>query len=176
MVGIELPVRQFGKESLFAVLRAVISCLVGGRPADEVVMDVHGAYCVNFLALTEPFGRGSVSIVMAWALSVLGITLTAAATWLVGDLLVRGQAFVRLGDLSWFEFWIAIIATVLNYSRVFRAILDARPRGRRAVSTNGRSGSAAMAIGSLFVPAVLVLKLVTAGQWWSSRWSSRLRR
>ena len=33
-----MPVRQFGKESLFAVLRAVISCLVGGRPADEVVM------------------------------------------------------------------------------------------------------------------------------------------
>ena len=54
------------------------------------------------------------------------------------------------------ELWAAIVATVLNYLRVSGAILHVKFRGRRAVSSNGRSGSAAMAIGSSFVPAVLV--------------------
>jgi hypothetical protein len=127
-------------------------------------MDVHGAYCLNFLALTESFARGSVSIVIAWALSVLGITLTAAAAWLVGDLLAGRQAFVLFDAFSWFEFWVAIIATMLNYLRVFRPILHGKARARRAESINGKSGSAATAIASLFIPAILVFNLLTVAQ------------
>lgn len=45
----------------------------------EVHLDTHQAYCLNFLALTELWGRGSVAIIAAWALSALGISLTVAA-------------------------------------------------------------------------------------------------
>jgi hypothetical protein len=127
-------------------------------------MDVHGAYCLNFLALTERWGRGWVAIVTAWVLSVLGITLTMVAAWLLGELFSAGPVRVNVEGLSWFEFWVAIIATVLNYLRVFRRALDAELMVRRSVPMSDGSGRAAFAVAALLGPAVVVLMIAIAGQ------------
>lgn len=128
-------------------------------------MDVHGAYCLNFLALTERWSGSSLAIVAAWALSVLGITLTVTAAWLLGELLSMGPVPVNFGGLSWFESWVAIVATMLNYLRVFRCALDAQPTVRSSVPMSGGSGRAAFAVAALLGSAVVVPMIAIAGQW-----------
>ena len=66
-------------------------------------MDTQQAYCLNFVALTEHWGRGSVAIVAivaAWALPVLGITLTVTAGRLIGELLSIGPVPIDLKEVS----------------------------------------------------------------------------
>jgi hypothetical protein len=128
-------------------------------------MDIHGAYCLNFFALTERWEYRSVAIVAAWALSVLGITLTVTAAWLLGELLSMGPVPVHLKGLSWFEFWVAIVATVLNYLRVSRCALNGGLTVRSSVPVSGGSGRAAFAVAALLGPAVVVLMIAIAGQW-----------
>lgn len=67
-------------------------------------MDADQAYCLNFLALTDRWGRGPLAIATAWALSVLGITQTVAAAWLLGERLAISRSPVDLRELSRVEF------------------------------------------------------------------------
>jgi hypothetical protein len=128
----------------------------------EVHIDTHQAYCLNFIALTEHCGRGSVAIVAAWALSVLGITLTVAAAWLIGELLSIGPVPINLKEVSEIELWVAIVATVLNYLRFFRLIFDAaKSVDQHSVLINNRgSGRALFALVAFFGPAAVVLIVV----------------
>jgi hypothetical protein len=120
-------------------------------------MDAHQAYCLNFLALTHRWGRSSIGIVAAWALSVLGVALTVAAAWLIGRRLALGSVPTDLKELSKLEFWVAIVATVLSYLRFFRFVFDGAPDRWRDALLDHASGRAALAVVSLIGPSVVVL-------------------
>ncbi len=124
-------------------------------------MDAHQAYCLNFLSLTERWGRGSVAIAAAWGLSVFGITLSVAAAWLIGKLLSTGPMPVNLKELSEIELWVAMVATVLNYLRLFRFVFAAAASRERstALCYRGR-GRAVFALVALLGPAAVVLLIV----------------
>jgi len=127
----------------------------------EVHMDTHQAYCLNFLALTEHWGRGSVAIIAAWALSALGISLTVAAAWLIGKLLSIGPVPINLKEVSEIELWVAIVATVLNYLRFFRFVFgDAESALRNPALFNRGPGRALFALVALFEPAAVVLIII----------------
>ncbi len=127
-------------------------------------MDTHQAYCLNFLALTGRWGRGSVAIVAAWTLSVLGITLTVAAAWLIGERLPTGPVPINFEELSWLEFWVSIVATVLAYLRLFRFVLGAESARQRPELLNRESGRVAFAVVALLGPAVVVFIIVITSQ------------
>jgi hypothetical protein len=126
-------------------------------------MDTHQAYCLNFVALTRRWGRGPIAILAAWELSVLAITLTVVAAWLIGRLLAIGPVPIDLDELFQLELWTAIIATILNYLRLFRFVfVDAKSLDKPIrASTNARgSGRAPFALAALFGPASLVLIII----------------
>ncbi len=125
-------------------------------------MDAYQSYCVNFLVLTRRWGCGSIAIVVAWALSVLGVALTVTAAWLIGERLSTGPGPIDVRELSWLEFWTAIAATVLAYLRLFRFALGAKSARQRRELLNRQSGSAAFAVVALLGPLVVVSVMVTA--------------
>ena len=61
---------------------------------------------------------------VAWALSVLALSFTVTAAWLIGELIAKGPAIVDQSELSNCEFWVAVVATPLNYLRCFRFAFD----------------------------------------------------
>jgi len=123
-------------------------------------MDAHQAYCLNFLALTNRWGRGPLAIAAAWGLSVLGITLTVAAAWLLGERLAIGPSPVDLRELSRVEFWVAVVVSVANYLRFFRFFLDAGAEGRIAELLQHGRGRAPFAVVAVLGPTIIVLIIV----------------
>jgi hypothetical protein len=128
-------------------------------------MDTHRAYCFNFLALTERWMRGRVAIAVAWVLSALGITLTVAAAWLIGEQLAIGAKPVDLEELSRIEVTAAFIAGVVNYMRFFGCLLNADVDGRRAELLTRGSGRPQFAVVALVGPAVVILIIVGRNFW-----------
>lgn len=123
-------------------------------------MDIHQAYCLNFLALTKHWGRGWLPITAAWALSVLGITLTAAAAWLLGERLAIGPVPLDLQELAWFEFWFALVVGVVNDIRFFRFFRGAGAVDLTAELLTRGSGRTLFAVAALLGPAAIVLIIV----------------
>lgn len=123
-------------------------------------MDTHQAYRLNFLALTGRWGRGPLAIAAAWALSVLGITLTVAAAWLLGERLAIGPSPVDLGELSRVEFWVAVVVTTVNYLRFFRFVLHASAERRIVELLQHGRGRAPFAVVAVLGPAIIVLLIV----------------
>ena len=121
-------------------------------------MDIHQSYCSNFLALTDRRGRGTVSVAAAWALSVLGFSLTIAAAWLIAEILSNRAVPIDLNDMSQLQLWVSVFATVLNYLRFFRYFLGAvAAGGRPAALLSHRSGRAAFALAALLGPAAVMV-------------------
>jgi len=123
-------------------------------------MDAHQAYCLNFLALTDRWGHGPLAIAAAWALSVLGITLTVTAAWLLGERLAIGPSPVDLRELSRVEFWVALVVTMVNYLRFFRFFFDAGAEGRIVELLQHGRGRAPFAVVAVLGPAIIVLVIV----------------
>ncbi|MGP0088015.1 MAG: hypothetical protein ACLP0B_31005 [Steroidobacteraceae bacterium] len=123
-------------------------------------MDAHRAYCLNFLALTNRWGRGQLAIAAAWALSVLGITLTVAAAWLLGERLAIGPSPVDFRGLSRVEFWVAVVVTMVNYLRFFRFFLGVGAESRIAELLQHGRGRAPFAVVVVLGPAIIVLIII----------------
>lgn len=85
------------------VFRRIILGLPLNTSSREMRMDSHQAYCLNFIALTQRWGRGSIAVCAAWVLSVLAITLTVVAAWLIGRLLAIGPVPIDLKELFQIE-------------------------------------------------------------------------
>jgi hypothetical protein len=123
-------------------------------------MNADQAYCLNFLVLTSRWGRGVIASAAAWALSVLGIAMTAAAAWLIGERLSIGPVPINLAELSGLEFYVAMVATVLSYLRFFRFVLGAASARQRSELLDRRTGRAAFAVVALVGPIVVAFIIV----------------
>lgn len=124
-------------------------------------MDAHQSYCLNFWLLARCWAIGPLAIGLAWALSVLGITLTAGCAWLLGAALAPTLEPVNFRQSSRFEFALSMIATILNYLRFFRFLAPVEAANARELETvKGKPVRVAVAIVSLLGSIAVILTLL----------------
>lgn len=91
---------------------------------------------------------------------MLGITLTVAAAWLLGEQWAIGPAPVNLQELSRIEFWLAIVVSIVNHMRFVRFFRGAGAADRAAELLRRGSGRALFAVAALLGPAAIVFIFV----------------